>query len=227
MENNNPTYLDHNEQMKTHLDKLTGQNSLNLIAQNITKYLVLASEELHQSHPHNSLPLDEVIEAVLDICMEKVASCKTIKYFMAELEISSEGMSFLRQIAKELVEDMLRIKKYKVYRFDGSKPVHLLYEDNCFKIQCGSNKYVLNYDSQVIINNLGLGFTHLQGLTPKDTGVFYLFPYSPNFFDHLGYREYILDSNLLLECVFEDGVRCCDDLERMIEYKLRSYKKTV
>ena len=226
MENNNPTYLDHNKKMKSHLDKLTGQNSLNIITRNMGKLLVKASGKLCESVSPNSLPLNEVIERVLDIFMEEVVLNKEIKFFHDELEISGSDIVFYRQIAKELVENMLGLKKYKVHSFDGSKPVRLSYEDNCFKIKCGSRKHVLTYDGQVIINNLGLGYTHLQGLSSKDTGILYLFPYSPNFFDHLGYREYILDSNLLLECVFDDGGRCCDDLERMVKHKLGNIKKT-
>ena len=151
--------------------------------------------------------------------MKKINSCKVIKYFFDELEISYEGYQFFRQTATDLYEEKLGLKEYKEFHFDGSLPVRLLWEDGVYKIKCNNEISTLNCETVIYIDQWALGYHHFEEVSSWNNKTFSIFWYNKKANDLVDHQGIILDHFLLFEHYFDDGVLFADDLARFIKYQ--------
>ncbi len=211
--------LRYNLKRKSDLDRVLGQDSLQLLMNKAAEHQALAFVHTKDRLSKAVHTPEEIISISAQNAIERIQQCNMMQYLMRELEIPPQGMTFFKQTTEECCAEMLGLKNYMEYKLDRSSPVRLLWDGHVYKIEQKGVVKTLTCETLVIVGEWALGYRHFAEVSPWNNGTFNIFKYDAGTNDITDHPTAIIDHYLLFNCHFEDGVLFADDIGRFVEYQ--------
>jgi hypothetical protein len=210
-------------QKKYGLDQVLGKDSINMVIQKISEYIIIGFDKY--SEDNKGMSKEQLRVAILNEVWSRLSSCSMIKYIAKEINYPKEYEVFLLQIVKDLIEEYLGIRDYKKYEFDNRYLVQLIWQDDCYMIEHNNIFYTLDCETDVIFGDWVFHYNHFDEASPWNNGTFSIFWKIKNI-DHPNDHVTIsLDHYTLFEEYFDNEMIYASDLARMVNMFTREYKQ--